>query len=66
LIRTNDEPDPRPADDTPGNTMNKHDVEAIVAPFYRQALTVNTATTSTAVLEKIRTLGASTSVRISI
>jgi predicted ester cyclase len=33
--------------------MNQQEVEAIVAPFYKQALTVNTATTSTAVLEKI-------------
>jgi predicted ester cyclase len=33
--------------------MNKDEVQAIVAPFYRQALTVNTETTSTAVLERI-------------
>ncbi|MFO0644100.1 MAG: ester cyclase [Polyangiaceae bacterium] len=33
--------------------MTKEEVHAIVAPFYKQALTVNTATTSTAVLEKI-------------
>lgn len=33
--------------------MNKEEVQAIVAPFYKQALTVNTQTTSTAVLEKV-------------
>jgi hypothetical protein len=33
--------------------MNKEEVQAIVAPFYRKALTVNTETTSTAVLETI-------------
>jgi len=33
--------------------MNKDEVQAIVAPFYKQALTVNTATTPAAVLEKI-------------
>lgn len=33
--------------------MTKDEVQAIVAPFYKQALTVNTATTPTAVLEKI-------------
>lgn len=33
--------------------MNKEEAQAIVAPFYRQALTVNTETTSTPVLEKI-------------
>lgn len=33
--------------------MTKDEVQAIVAPFYKQALTVNTETTSSAVLEKI-------------
>ena len=33
--------------------MNKEEVQAIVAPFYKKALTVNTETTSTAVLEKV-------------
>ncbi len=33
--------------------MTKDEVQAIVAPFYKQALTVNTATTPAAVLEKI-------------
>lgn len=33
--------------------MNKEEVQAIVAPFYKNALTVNAETTSTAVLEKI-------------
>ncbi len=33
--------------------MTKDEVQAIVAPFCKQALTVNTETTSTAVLEKI-------------
>jgi predicted ester cyclase len=33
--------------------MTKEDVQAIVAPFYKQALTVNTQTTSTAVLDRI-------------
>ena len=33
--------------------MTRDEVHAIVAPFYKQALTVNTATTSTDVLEKI-------------
>ena len=33
--------------------MTKEEVQAIVAPFYRKALTVNTETTSTAVLDKI-------------
>ena len=33
--------------------MTKDEVQAIVAPFYKKALTVNTETTSTAVLEKI-------------
>lgn len=33
--------------------MNKSEVEAIVAPFYTQALTVNAGTTSTTVLERI-------------
>ena len=31
--------------------MTKDEVQAIVAPFYKQALTVNTATTPAAVLE---------------
>lgn len=34
-------------------TMTKEDIQPIVAPFYKQALTVNTQVTSTAVLEKI-------------
>ena len=34
-------------------TMTKDEVQAIVGPFYKQALTVNTETTSSAVLEKI-------------
>ncbi|MBL8720641.1 MAG: ester cyclase [Myxococcales bacterium] len=33
--------------------MNKDEIQAIVAPFYREALTVNPRTTSTAVLERI-------------
>ena len=33
--------------------MTKDEVHAIVAPFYRQALTVNTDTTPAAVLDKI-------------
>ena len=33
--------------------MTKDEVQAIIAPFYKQALTVNTATTPTAVLEEI-------------
>ncbi len=33
--------------------MNKEEAQAIVAPFYKHALTVNTETQSTAVLEKI-------------
>lgn len=33
--------------------LTKEDVHSIVAPFYRKALTVNTETTSTAVLEKV-------------
>jgi predicted ester cyclase len=33
--------------------MTKDEVQAIVAPFYKQALTVNTTTTPAAVLEKI-------------
>ncbi len=33
--------------------MNKDEVQAIIAPFYKQALTVNAETTSTAVLERI-------------
>ncbi len=33
--------------------MTKDEIQDIVAPFYRQALTVNSQTTSTAVLEKI-------------
>lgn len=33
--------------------MSKEEAQAIVAPFYKQALTVNTETSSTAVLEKI-------------
>jgi len=33
--------------------ITKDEVHTVVAPFYKQALTVNTATTSTAVLEKI-------------
>jgi len=37
----------------PKNTMTKDEVQAVVAPFYRQALTVNSQTTSTAVLEII-------------
>lgn len=34
-------------------SLTKEDVHAIVAPFYRQALTVNKETTSTAVLERV-------------
>lgn len=33
--------------------MTKEEAQAIVAPFYKKALTVNTETTSTAVLDKI-------------
>ncbi len=33
--------------------MTKDEVQAIIAPFYKQALTVNSETTSAAVLEKI-------------
>lgn len=33
--------------------MNHDEIHAIVAPFYRHALTVNTEATSTAVLERI-------------
>lgn len=33
--------------------MTKEEAQAVVAPFYKKALTVNTETTSTAVLEKI-------------
>jgi hypothetical protein len=36
-------------------TIAKDEVQAIVAPFYKQALTVNTETTCTAVSEKILT-----------
>jgi predicted ester cyclase len=43
------------AETTEETAMNltKEDAQAIVAPFYRHALTVNAETTSTAVLEKI-------------
>lgn len=37
--------------------MNHEEARAIVAPFYTHALTVNTETTSTAVLEKILSEG---------
>lgn len=33
--------------------MNKDEIQTIVAPFYREALTVNARTTSAAVLERI-------------
>ena len=33
--------------------MTDHALQALVTPFYTQALTVNTATTSTAVLERL-------------
>ncbi len=33
--------------------MTKEEVQAIIAPFYRKALTVNSETTSTAVLDQI-------------
>jgi predicted ester cyclase len=33
--------------------MNKDDVQSLVAPFYKKALTVNTETTATAVLSEI-------------
>ena len=35
------------------NYMTKDEVQAIIAPFYKKALTVSTETTSAAVLEKI-------------
>lgn len=41
------------AESTGKESMNKEEVQAIVAPFYKQALTVNTEVSSTAVLEKI-------------
>ncbi len=33
--------------------MNKDDIQTLIVPFYRRALTVNTETTSTAVLERV-------------
>jgi predicted ester cyclase len=38
---------------TTETVMTKEEAQAIVAPFYKKALTVNTETTSTAVLDKI-------------
>lgn len=33
--------------------MNKDDIQTLIVPFYRRALTVNTETTSAAVLERV-------------